>query len=333
MFLKNLYPLSAALGGLCLTMGSAIASDQPQPAAPVVGATAPAIVPVAPAVPESADHEAFTAMGYMVAKQMRMNVGFDEQQLAWICEGFKAGASEAAIPENYREDLHRAEMIYRGHTMKMAEKQKEIADENMKLGEAYIESLPNKDKLTKTTSGLYYEILTPGNPEKMPSNADRVKVNYVGSLTDGSVFDKSTSPVEFNVAGVVPGFSEGLKLIGEGGKIRLYIPGNLGYGMQPPPNSPMKPGSMLIFEAEMVEVTKAPAKTFNQPTALEDNERPIRRVRRDTSATPPPPPNMTPPPLPPEILEQLKNPPKTPPPPPPAGAAPSQKSEAPTAKE
>lgn len=322
MFLKNLIPLSAAISGLCLINSSALASDQTQPASPVVGTTAPAVVPVAPGIPESQDREAFTAMGYMVAKQMRMNVGFDEQQLAWICEGFVVGASEGDIPPNYREDLHRAETIYRSHMMQMAEKQKVLADENIKLGEAYVASLPDKDKLTKTESGLYYEILAPGNLEKMPTNADRVKVNYVGTLTDGSVFDKSTAPVEFNVAGVVPGFSEGLKLIGEGGKIRLYIPGNLGYGMQPPPSSPIKPGAMLIFEAEMVEVTKAPAKADVQPEALGNGRPPIRRVRRDSSMTPPPPPSTPPPPLPPEILEQLKNRPKTPPPPPAEEVAP-----------
>lgn len=310
MIPRNLLYLGIAAGGFCAMTVSAYAADQVAPAAPTQAAVAPATVPVQPPAPsEFEDKEAFTAMGYMISRQMRMNVGFNDQQIEWICEGFKTGVSEAPIPANYRDDLHRAEMIYRSHTMKMMEKERDEANENAKLGEAFINNLPDKDKLTKTASGLYYEILAPGNPDKKPTNADRVKVMYTGSLIDGKAFDKSPEPIEFAVGGVVPGFSEGLKLIGEGGKIRLYIPGSLGYGMQPPPNSPIKAGATLIFEAEITEVIKGEEKpALHQPSTAPEGANMPRSVRRNPSMTPPPPPPTTPPPpLPPEVLAQLKN--------------------------
>jgi FKBP-type peptidyl-prolyl cis-trans isomerase len=343
MIPRNLFymGLSVVAGGFCAMTASTLAAEEAAThvaapaksvAAPVPAAAmpaAPAPIPAEPPAPsEFEDKAAFTSMGYMISKQMRMNVGFNDQQIAWICEGFTAGEKNADVPASYRDDLRRAEMIYRSHTMQMMEKQREEADANMKLGQAYIDSLPDKAKLTKTESGLYYEILAPGNPEKKPTNEDTVKVKYTGSFIDGKVFDKSDAPVQFPVGGVVPGFSEGLKLIGEGGKIRLYIPGNIGYGMQPPPNSGIKPGATLIFEAEIVEVTKGAEKPAMMPHSGVPSGAPtgapaVRRVHRDASMTPPPPPTTPPPPLPPEVLAQLKNLPKVPPQPASATAAPA----------
>ena len=80
---------------------------------------------------------------------------------------------------------------------------------------------------------------------------------YEGKLIDGKTSDKSRRPVEFPVAAVVPGFSEGVQLVGEGGKVRLYIPSNLGYGDNPPFGSGILPGSMLVFDVVIVEVIKA----------------------------------------------------------------------------
>ena len=149
-----------------------------------------------------------------------------------------------------------AENIYRDQMAKLADKRKLQAEDNARLGVAFIEALPEKDKLVKSKSGLNYIVLSEGNSTKKATKADIVRVNYEGKLIDGKTFDKSRSPVEFPVAGVVPGFSEGVQLVGEGGKVRLYIPGNLGYGNNPPPGCGIQPGSMLVFDVEIVGVTK-----------------------------------------------------------------------------
>ena len=83
-----------------------------------------------------------------------------------------------------------------------------------------------------------------------------VQVNYIGRLTDGTVFDQSPDgqPATFSPAGVIPGFSEGLKMLGVGGKAILYIPGNLAYGSQGVPQAGIGPDQMLVFEIEVAGV-------------------------------------------------------------------------------
>jgi len=133
---------------------------------------------------------------------------------------------------------------------------KQVSEENTKLGQAFIDALPEGEKPTLANSGLYYTIVDAGNSAKMAGKEDMVRVNYEGRLIDGKTFDKSRSPVEFPVAAVVPGFSQGVQLVGEGGKVRLYIPAKLGYGDNPPPGCGIMPGSMLVFDVEIVGVSK-----------------------------------------------------------------------------
>ena len=119
--------------------------------------------------------------------------------------------------------------------------------------------LANVEKTTpnvkKTESGLLYDILEPGNGKKPTSLEDKVKVNYRGELKDGTEFDKSTSPIEFKLNQVIKGWGEGMQLIGEGGKIKLWIPYELGYGEQGHYSIP--PYAALVFEVELIEVIPA----------------------------------------------------------------------------
>lgn len=104
--------------------------------------------------------------------------------------------------------------------------------------------------VVQTGSGLQYKVLTPGKGAK-PTNADIALINYVGKLTDGTVFDQSQQPMPMPVAGVVPGFSEALKLMPKGAKHRLWIKPELGYGAKA--NGPIPANSVLEFEVEMVD--------------------------------------------------------------------------------
>jgi len=102
---------------------------------------------------------------------------------------------------------------------------------------------------------LHYEILAIGNEKEKPAENDSVKINYIGKLINGKIFDQSKStPVTFPLQGVVPGLKEGMQLIGKDGKIRLYIPSVLAYGDHDIPMIP--PGSVLIFEIELLEIQK-----------------------------------------------------------------------------
>jgi FKBP-type peptidyl-prolyl cis-trans isomerase FkpA/FKBP-type peptidyl-prolyl cis-trans isomerase FklB len=95
-----------------------------------------------------------------------------------------------------------------------------------------------------------------------------VWVHYKGTLLDGTVFDEvaaDAEPIRLTLNRVVPGWTEGLQLIGEGGKIDLYIPAELGYGEQG--NQAIGPNSVLTFNVELTKVGKyvEPAPVQEQP--------------------------------------------------------------------
>ncbi|WP_289735571.1 FKBP-type peptidyl-prolyl cis-trans isomerase [Paramuribaculum intestinale] len=129
------------------------------------------------------------------------------------------------------------------------------AKENEAKGAAYIKEQIAADASIKTTeSGLAYKVVKQGEGP-MPKDNSTVKVHYTGKLIDGTVFDSSVDrgePADFPVTQVIPGFSEGLKMMNKGSKYVLYIPASLGYGNNEAGSIPA--GSTLVFEVEMIEV-------------------------------------------------------------------------------
>jgi FKBP-type peptidyl-prolyl cis-trans isomerase FkpA/FKBP-type peptidyl-prolyl cis-trans isomerase FklB len=124
---------------------------------------------------------------------------------------------------------------------------------------AWLEENAQREGVKTTQSGLQYRIVEPGSDTK-PAPSDTVRVHYEGRLIDGTVFDSSYErgqPVEFPLNRVIPGWTEGLQLIGEGGKIELFIPSELGYGARGTPGGPIPPHATLIFDVELLEVTSA----------------------------------------------------------------------------
>lgn len=85
----------------------------------------------------------------------------------------------------------------------------------------------------KHSSGLYYQIITPGTGASATSSST-VGVVYTGKLLDGTQFDKATSTIPFSLTGVIPAWTIGVPLIKVGGRIRLISPSTLAYGNQSP---------------------------------------------------------------------------------------------------
>lgn len=108
----------------------------------------------------------------------------------------------------------------------------------------------------KTESGLLYEVITEGN-EVRATDADQVIVAYKGSLKNGKVFDESTDSVTLGLSQVIKGWAEGLKLVGEGGKIKMWIPAELAYGERG--TQGITPNQALEFEVELFEILPAAA--------------------------------------------------------------------------
>ncbi|MBP6687957.1 MAG: FKBP-type peptidyl-prolyl cis-trans isomerase [Lacibacter sp.] len=120
------------------------------------------------------------------------------------------------------------------------------------------------NSITGTTemgsSGLYYAIDVPGNSTK-PVLCSTVQVKYTGKLSNGTIFDQTTgtTTASFTLGSLIEGWNRGMQLIGEGGKIRLYIPSSLGYGVDGSfnPNTGLytiPKNAMLIFDIEIVKV-------------------------------------------------------------------------------
>ncbi|MGC6401728.1 FKBP-type peptidyl-prolyl cis-trans isomerase [Sphingomonas sp. FW199] len=135
----------------------------------------------------------------------------------------------------------------------------------------YLSSNASRSGVVTTASGLQYEVLSPGQGDARPSEADVALINYVGTFTDGKEFDRSQQPVPFPVApgASIPGFSEALKLMPRGSKYRIWIKPELGYGA-PDIVAKLQPGSpqadlakkVLVFEVDMLEFM--PEQMFRQ---------------------------------------------------------------------
>jgi|688.fasta_scaffold04732_19 FKBP-type peptidyl-prolyl cis-trans isomerase len=101
---------------------------------------------------------------------------------------------------------------------------------------------------TEDYRGFFYVISNPGGDEK-PTVCDDVKVNYVGRLLNGNVFDQGNG-VSFGLDGLIVGWQEGIPLIGAGGKIKLYLPPSLAYGSNA--NGSIPANSSLIFDIDLL---------------------------------------------------------------------------------
>ena len=106
-------------------------------------------------------------------------------------------------------------------------------------------------------SGLQYKLLSAGKGGPTPTDTDVVLVMYEGHLANGQMFDASQQPTPFPVTGVVPGFSEGLKLMHKGDKMRFWIPPAIGYGKDekrdPSGKVAIPANSVLVFDVQLLD--------------------------------------------------------------------------------
>ena len=138
--------------------------------------------------------------------------------------------------------------------IRLATNNKKMAEDNKSKAKDFWTENASKEGVEQTRSGLQYLVLEEGSGNT-PAATDMVKVHYHGTLLDGSVFDSSVDrgqPISFGLNQVIPGWTEGLQLMKEGGKTRLFIPSELAYGDRAAGTIP--PGSLLIFDVELIEV-------------------------------------------------------------------------------
>ncbi|MDR1866560.1 MAG: FKBP-type peptidyl-prolyl cis-trans isomerase [Bacteroidales bacterium] len=191
-------------------------------------------------------------IGYFYAKQLS-GIGSD-LNIDAIAKGWKDSQEKVKLTET---DEQVNTFMQRFFT----EAQNRANENNLKEGQAFLEKNKKEQGVVTMPDGLQYSIIQEGTGVK-PEENDAVQVVYHGTLIDETVFDSSkdrNDTATFNVNGVVPGFSNALKMMNEGSIWKVFIPSELGYGEHVDPRSGIKPNSVLIFEINLVKVVKKEA--------------------------------------------------------------------------
>jgi len=195
------------------------------------------------------------SLGYQIGGDFKRQ-GIEANSAA-ILKGIEdalAGAEPLMKPDDMRKTLTDLK------TRIVAEQKKKAVEQELQLaeeGKKFLEENAKKPGVVTTESGLQYQIVEAGTG-KTPGPTDQVTVNYRGTQVNGQEFDSSYSrgkPATFQLNSVVKGWTEGLQLIKEGGKIKLFIPSKLAYGDRGP-----LAHRTLIFDVEMISVGAAPEK-------------------------------------------------------------------------
>jgi FKBP-type peptidyl-prolyl cis-trans isomerase len=189
--------------------------------------------------------DASYAFGMSLGAELKP-LGFKFDYNAFI-EGFKASfdgnpniteeEALAIIQQTFTDSMQRA------------------GNENLETGILFLEENSLKNGIITTESGLQYEVINETEGAK-PDAGDTVRVNYEGTLIDGTVFDSSFErgePVEFPLGQVIPGWTEGIQLMSPGSRYKFYIPSELGYGDQPV-GGIIPANSVLIFDVELLDI-------------------------------------------------------------------------------
>lgn len=219
----------------------------------VAGCSTPPEAPEQPEL-ESTDQKISYGMGLVLGE--RMSNDLPNLQMDQFLQGIQHGqAGDEAARRMSREEIQQALMAYQQQLQEEQTRQtEELASKNLEAGKAFLAENAEREGVKTTESGLQYEVLEKGDGEK-PAETDTVQVHYTGELLSGEVFDSSRErgePVTFALNQVIPGWTEGLQLMNEGARYKLYIPSDLAYG--PGGNRAIGPNETLVFEVELLDV-------------------------------------------------------------------------------
>ncbi len=198
---------------------------------------------------ESDTDKEIYSLGLSVARNLAIfNLSEAEIQV------LQAGISDGVLGKTPKVDLAtygpKLQELAKARSAQSAEIEKKAAEEFLKKAAA-------EKGAAKTESGLVFSDITPGKGGS-PTADSTVKVNYKGTLRDGTVFDSSyerKAPVTFGLKQVIPCWTEGLQKMKVGGKAKLVCPSSIAYGDRGAPPL-IKPGAALAFEVELLDIVK-----------------------------------------------------------------------------
>lgn len=197
---------------------------------------------------KSEEEKTFYALGYKWGTQLK-TLNLTPRELQSVIKGISSSINGEKEEVDLQAYVSKIGMMAKTRTKSSSVKE-------IEHGKQFIEDYLKKNtKAKKTASGLVYEVVKEGTG-KQPKATDTVEVHYHGTLTNGTVFDSSVvrkQKIKFPLNRVIKGWTEGLQLMKEGGKIKFVIPSNLAYGNAgSPPKIPG--GATLIFEVELFKV-------------------------------------------------------------------------------
>jgi len=222
----------------------------------------PAGQPAKPAEPQFTEQQLLQTFGWYLGKKAGLSeLGFTPAQTDVILHGMQLAASGADAPYDLKVIGPALGKYMQEKNEAYAQKLKQA---NVADSAAFFAKIKKERKnLVVLPDGLCYEIIKPGTGD-YPKPTQIVKVNYTGTLINGTVFDSTDrhnppGPIEIGLDQVIRGWTEGIQKINAGGQIRLYIPGDLAYGDAPPTG--LAPDATLIFDVELISFKDAPAAT------------------------------------------------------------------------
>ncbi len=195
------------------------------------------------------------AVGYDVTRSIKkMDVKLDKDLMyKGIIDALTDSASKPLMTNEEMELVFQE--LQKRNMANMQQQQSDQAAPNRAKGQEFAaKQMAENPAMKQTPSGLVYLAIKEGSGKK-PGAESVVDVNYTGMLIDGTIFDKTEGkPATFKVNEVIPGWTEGLQMMSEGAIYKLIIPSELAYGTNPPPGTPIQPGSTLVFEVELLKV-------------------------------------------------------------------------------
>ena len=213
---------------------------------------APAAEAPAAADEKSTIQKANFFLGYNFVKNLQNN-GLDVDQEAML-KGIAAAVNGEEMTMQPEEINSVMQAVQAMAQKKQMEKQAKELEDNTAEGKAFIEQYAAQPDAKQLEDGIHKKVMQAG-AGAMPAKTDKVKINYKGTFTDGTVFDESKGePLVLGVSDFVGGFSTALQNMNVGEKAQVVIRGDKAYGLNPPPGFP--PNKTLVFEIELLEIVQ-----------------------------------------------------------------------------
>lgn len=199
-------------------------------------------------------HQCFS---YIVGQQLGNDLARELSELqisdidaAMLMKGMEDGMANKVDPEMAKKDVR---TIMNAFLAEMEARAAVKAEANAAAGKAFLAENAKKEGVKTTASGLQYKVLTPGTGATYDAKVNGTRgvalVSYEGRKIDGTVFDASSTPIEFPLTGVIPGFSEALQMMPIGSEWEIYIPSELAYQDRGP--GIIGPNATLIFKLKL----------------------------------------------------------------------------------